>query len=264
MPPVPTVDKFVFQPGGTNRRLSEGAAIYTNFATLYADFTASTAVRKEILLDDAFSATVTIPAGSYNLNGGKLVGRYSTRTMQEGQVMVSFPSGVTITNMAEVENIAVNHPAGVGTPIVYGSGTTVAPVIRRCLFTCPTGNPLISITNGTTCNFHVLDRSFIGQGQVVFTMAANTSIGFRLGGNSIINDDVILGDATTTCTGVNADAGSKINQAQSNFAGTGSFADNAASDVMYVATSSANWNGTPPNTVADALDRIASALGPIT
>jgi hypothetical protein len=33
--------------------------------------------------------------------------------------------------------------------------------------------------------------------------------------------------------------------------------------ILYTPASSANWNGTPPTTVQQALDRIAAKIGPI-
>ena len=38
----------------------------------------------------------------------------------------------------------------------------------------------------------------------------------------------------------------------------------AADAVTYTPASAADWNGTPPATVGEALDRIAAMLGPIT
>lgn len=52
-------------------------------------------------------------------------------------------------------------------------------------------------------------------------------------------------------------------QTQANYAGTIT-PGNTAAEVLYTANNPADWNGSPPTTVAAALDRIAAALGPIT
>lgn len=263
MPARAQADIFVYQPGGTNRRASEGVAIYTDFAVLWADVQASTAIEREILIDDTFTAVPAIPTGSYNLSGIRLRGRQSLRPSQEGFVFLSLPSGTTLQEATYMENFLVNHPAAAGISITYSSGSETNVIYRKCFFYTVASETLISISGGTTVLMNLHERSQLGAGQNVINMTAADTLSLRAFGRSSVADDVVTGPVGATLANISIEAGSYMNQTQSNFSGTGTLEDNSAGLVAYTASVPGDWAVSPPNDVASAIDRIASLVASI-
>lgn len=263
----PLQDTFVFQPGGTNRRISEGIPIYTNFTHLWGEVLASTASQKTVILDDTASATISIPAGTYDFTGVQLVGRWSLRTTQKGYVLLSLPAGVTLDNLQVVEGIGIlSHPAGGGV-FRYNSATDFTVQYRRCYFTAAADTTLISLSGGTTLRL-LLERTQFGNGFNMITMTASDILSIEAYQRSIVNDDLITGPVGATLADTAIEAGSSINTAQTNFAGSGTLIDNSAIRVKYIAGTPGNWATSAPTDLANAVDRLASAFnalhGPVT
>lgn len=259
MPPISQTETFVFQPGGTNRRLGEGLPIYTNFALLWADVQASTAVEREILVDDTFTAVPAIPTGTYNMSGIRIRGRYSLRATQEGFVFLSLPAGTTLQEPSYMENLLINHPVGAGISITFTSGGDTFVLLKRCFFVTTVGETLMSISGGTTVRMYLTEASQLGAGQNVINMTAADTLSLKAYGRSSVTDDVITGPVGATLTNITIEAGSYMNQTQTNFLGTGTLTDNSAGLVAYEAGVPGDWATTTPNDLASAVDRLASA-----
>lgn len=256
----PPQNFFVFRPGGANLRGSEGIPVYDDFAELWADVTASSAPTKTVVLDDSDSATVTIPIGTYNFAGVRLVGRVSLRLAQEGFVFTSLASGVVIEDCQWIEGIAIiNAPVGSGY-FNYDAGGDFAIHIRRSFITAAASTPLINISGGTTLKMILDEGSQIGgsDSNVIYFTATDTLVP-RLRGSSNIQDDVLNAPVGATVADLSLEPGCNFNTAQPDFLGTGVLSSDTSISVRYEPTTPAHW-GTPPTTVKEALDTIASKI----
>jgi hypothetical protein len=265
----PAIPAFIFQPGGTNRRLSEGVPIYTDWARLYADLSASTAPSKVVLVDDTFTAVPTIPAGIYDFTGTRLQGRWSLRallgTERLGLVELNFITGARIDNCPIIEGIYLPLPNSIATPFRWNTDGAVW-LIRAFVYSVSGSNPLMEVVGGSDVYFHLTEESILGGfSTTVMELFGSSTVKFRAINNSSLSDDALKGAVTETVGGFRADIGSNMNLTQPLFLGTipSSSNDQSASSLKYTPTTTGDWSGADPTTVQQALDRIASVLGPV-
>lgn len=258
MPLNPLNDVFVFQPGSTGpTRFDAGTQVYTDWAELYAELTASTAFQKTVVIDDTYVNQPTIPAGTYDFAGVRLVGRWSIRDAQQGLTFLVLSNGVVIEDCPWIENIYINLSAGVDDGFFnYDSGTDITLETRRAFLLCGSGStPLINVSNTTTFRL-IMERSRIGgsNGNVIYLTAADTLVpGLR--NASEIFEDSLNAPVGATIADVDIAPGSKIDPTQTQWAGTLPAFD-SASDVVYDPSTPGNWSATPSD-VGTALNALA-------
>jgi len=297
MPSNPAQDTFIFQPGGVNRRFSEGVPVYTVWAELMADLAASTSPKKTILIDDTITSPIPIPVGTWDLTGVKLTnGRHSAQTGSQTFSLLSIASGAVLTGLTYMEGMAVILSTSIGTPISYTTDTNV--VLRDCIFAISgTGVPFWSVSGGATVNF-TLDHTAINgstSAAGAITVSGSSTVVIKCRNDSQLVDDTIYGTGSDTLADLSNDAGSSMSEIQTGFLGSiGAVAPGAlkvrvddtgfsaisgtnvqstlasidtavgfaltASGTGYSPGTPGDWTGSPPADVGSALDRIAAAV----
>jgi len=260
VPLNPLNDVFVFQPGSTGpTRFDAGTQVYTDWADLYAELTASTAFQKTVVIDDTYTATPTIPAGTYDFAGVRLVGRWSIRNAQQGLTFLVLSNGVVIEDCPWIENIYINLTAGVDDGFFnYDSGTDITLETRRAVLLCGSGStPLINVSNTTTFRL-IMGGSRIGgsSNNAIYLTAADTLVP-TLRGASQIFQDTLNAPVGVTIADVDIAPGSKIDPTQTQWAGTLPAFD-SASHVVYDPSTPRDWS-VAPSDVGAALDDLAAA-----
>ena len=257
MPLNPLNDVFVFQPGSTGpTRFDAGTQVYTDWADLYAELTASTAFQKTVVIDDTY-VFPSIPAGTYDFAGVRLVGRWSTRSNAEGYVFLTLSSGVVIEDCPWVENFRIGNSLGSGY-FNYDSGTNFGLEIRRSLLDSNGGSaPLINVSNTTTLQLYV-DRSTIGGNlQNCVYLTATDTLEPTLRGASLIDQNALNAPTGATLSNQDIAPGSKIDPTQAQWVDPLPAFD-SASHVVYDPSTPGDWS-VAPSDVGAALDDLAAA-----
>lgn len=234
------------------------ANIFTDFAALCGFLQAASAlVEKWTIQIDAsvVGGTVTLPAGTYPLpNSVEFVGifnpsfGYPTLVLQDA-VFSPPPNELAVTNFTA---FGANSLAA---PVITVNGGAFQIFASKVAGLGSSGGtqPLVSIGNGTAMTGTLANETTL-VGKAIVT-AAGTALALILNESSIPAGTITAAGALQ----ITADSTSTVDASYA--ASTTDSANSAV--VSYTPAVVANWNGTAPTSVANALDRIAAKIGPI-
>lgn len=235
----------VYSPGNP----TPGPNEYVTWAAAYA----AASVPRTIIVDDTFLSPAPIPAGAWDVSA--FVGRgpvfASTLDAAPGCVI----NGLTLLDHV---NFTGSSAAPV-IPLVLGQGLTLrwAVLVRQT-----TGAPMVA-TSPVASYLVLEDGSSLGDTVAPAVDVLGTCILFA--GNGTFVQTLALGSSNAlgflAFQVLSPSAISVMPQ------GAGLFfvalLVGEAVNVAYTAATIADWNGTNPSSIADALDRIATMIGPI-
>lgn len=249
------VPQLVFDPGSVGPL---GPNVFADFSELMDTF-AQTPGQVGIF----FPADCTIPAGAYDFEQRGML--MSSHRDDPSQVTVALDAaGVALANLREIYDIHVRQD---------GVGPAMTLIDNEGLLLFHGG--VISSTNGPlvllagAADPATIIGAFGGQarssGGAEPIEVADASIGAYFGlVESGTDNDTVKGAASALFLLATDDTPSNVNPTYAGFLGT--IVELLFSTSVYVSYSAAvpaNWAGTSPTSVKEALDRIAAALGPI-
>jgi hypothetical protein len=230
---------FVFRPGGVTAK-----DVYADWLSLYAAFSASAGTRS-IQIDDSIVSPAVIPAGTYDLSGAIISGTPNINT-DSGGALLDLANGVVITAPTTLtfDGLDVRF-LGASTCITTAANEEVNLYLRNAATLACSGAGafldgslgfgLVILTTGTV-------------GDSVHTVLVGCDIqaynSSGLAPNSFTGGTIFPDDSTALLSVV------PFTTLQSN-----------ARLTAYNPAVAGNWAGTPPATVAQALDRIAANVG---
>jgi hypothetical protein len=241
---------FVVMPGG-----SVGGNVYENMSDCY-DAMVQVTGPKTLHVDDSLGPVVMPPRnGGYNwdkvvFTGYKNPGLRSTVTIQDGVTWSAPPVFLDqISMVAETETTVCSIGAGLNL-------MTVGPTSQFYIDNA-SGIPFFRVLGGTLFIL-VEEGSLLGGGTspgVVRVDGGNLSVyGFL---QAAVAADAIEGNAGTVSYFLDPSA---IVDVQSSLAIVPSFFYGDASQLAYVPANGANWVNPDPDTVAEAIDRLAARV----
>jgi hypothetical protein len=249
-PSLPTTDPtyggrgVIYSPGNP----SPGPNEYTSWADAYA----AAAEPRSIYVDDSFVSPVPIPSGSWEVNELRAAAAPGAIALVEPQ------AGCVLVNLATLDHITMDGVSP--SPVIPLASGQMLNLKWSSINVQSTGAPAVSVS---AFSYITAEFSQIGN----FAGVAVDVNGFLLlfvdSGSGVANTALDSSAATGICVAQLMNAGAYVNPVQgpglllllSNY-GQGS-------NVGYTPAVLADWSGVAPANLADALDRIAAALGPI-
>lgn len=195
---------FVFQPGGT-----AGSNVYTTWSSLYTALNTLKGQRT-IFFDDTFTS-ITIPAGTYNLQGVVFLGApdFVNVNLDDGVIFSGFPildGALTLTSNSTTPVFTLTNP-----------GFTIIEILDIATINS-TIFPMIQIPNGFT--LLLLMRDFANcSANGASTINADGSLISFIFADSTIEQDTISGGVTGSLS-VSQDASSTFEITQTGFTGS--------------------------------------------
>ncbi len=246
--------------------LTNSATVFTDFGQLCAYMAAVGTLVPEwtILCSPEGGGTPNIPAGTYALPqiitiGSTAITGASTVTLSDGVVFDPPPLYLTIDDIA-LESANTAAPT-------MTLGNDMYLVIKGRFSLLFNGNiqPVISVVGGVSLTADMYGQAQLSNGGVGATIAvdaaSNATIGAydqsRLTAIGIFN--IAVGGTVT----IDISAETDIDPSYAFVAGLTIVFKAKAEQIEYTPTVLANWSGTAPASVADALDRIAAKITPI-
>lgn len=251
---------FIFDNNVTG---SDGI-IFSDWASMLGNISTIPGIKEVIIRTPNISTPATIPAGTWDMTGIRLVGELpstsaivndavfenlsyiSTLQLLIGNVANSVPnfrfnSGLNVMAFDQVSFEALNLTVA---PFFEISGSATLAITNSGTLYLASGSP--------TPIFDVQDTASLG-----LSSASRIGSGNNYGGGS--GNQPWISVAGTAFASING------------FSGSDSFfPDDQAPSIVgvnlaenYFAGNPADWVGTPPVSLKDAVDRIAAALGPI-
>lgn len=261
---TPVAPVITLRPGGGD----PGNGVYETWAEAYTAC-ANLGDRRVLLLVDnpgGVGSALTIPNGTYDMANIVLRG-FDQATQSDGTPthwLITSATTVFQNFINGISYLALAHTGASPLATVALSGVTAIPMGPYAFLTTSTAE-MFRFTGTGVGTF--LCESFCTFGGVgsggyeLINQTGNSTLSAQVNGGAVeIDQDALRGVAGATF-GYGGFIGPL--QTQANYAGTIT-PGNTAAEVLYTANNPADWNGSPPTTVAAALDRIAAALGPIT
>jgi len=256
----PTV---VWQQGGTTK-----GNVYVSFADAYAALQATIGY-KILVIDSTFEPSApSIPAGTYDMTDIMWQGRgNATGATTESQGSVGFLPGVTINNLRLVERCNLRSPTSGAAPIKLGGTGTTNLTLRNCQISSLSSPGVFDASGGGTKEVRGFNVQH-GAGGVIYQIDATTTLNIELYSGPSTLSSCVAGPVGGTCNvGYSSDLRFPPSAVQAAFSGTytttlrGQFL--GAAETAYAPAVTGDWLAGDPTNIADALDRIAAALGPI-
>lgn len=236
---------FILRPGGV-----AGGNVYTSWPSLYAALT-RVAGPKWIEIDDSIVSPAVVPAGAYALDQVRISGKGPASGLELAAGVTFTATTLTIENLLVTSNVT-------GPVWTYTSATIGALYLTAAAVACNNAASPFLLVSGAGAEVVAIGfEASIGDGthEVLGSAAGGTlEINFVA---SLATGDSLAGAATSLFY----DAASTVNLPQP--VGVSLFPISQASNTTYTAATVANWSGTNPTSVANALDRIAAHSGPI-
>lgn len=248
--PVPSSgaggNTFVFRPGGV-----AGGNVYTDWPTMM--LLVGQLTGPKFIEVDSSIATATVPAGSWNVNDCTITGAaFNAPTL-------NFASGALLKFQVLTVAGLVILQAGPTAPIQTQGVSSQLTLYNGGTIFGSAAAPFVQVSSADLFIIQAFVSATIGEGanQCVTVLAGGTCNIVALNESSI-NDHALGGavpvnleqDANTFVSGIQATAPSTVHA-------------DLAKLVQYVPAVLANWSGTAPTSVANALDRIAAKITPI-
>jgi hypothetical protein len=267
---------FVFRPGYTGPA-TEG--IYTVWQDLYDNLIQIPGYK--VLYFDDTDGSIIIPAAATPWDMTDTVWQTLTCVALTGPVSVTITisDGATIKNLCYAQGVMVIDYKGTTQPCMVYDPAQSEPVVLNttsqtlllrdgAAIKCSGAREFLRVVSG----LYILILDFGGQIQSdayepIFTktsgfFAVTAVIGGKL---STLSDNTVRGPGNFSILKIDLTFNSGATSVtQPNLTGTYSYSDSvSASVVNYTPSNVLDWNNDPPFTVANALDRIAAAIGPI-
>lgn len=242
---------FVFRPGGT-----AGANVYTTWSTVMAA-RAQVQGLAWILVDDSIVSPAPITAGTWNLDNTILQGiggeptEFAQLELEQG---AHWTFGFLQVQYLEIQSVSTLPVTTIAAGVVLFFSNQVSMNLS------PNVVPFFDVANGAVFAVNQLGGNFGDNtnalieveagGTLVWTGALGADLenhavggaGAAGGATYFFTSDCIVHTSTTP----------------------GTFTQSSqASAEGYTATTVANWSGTNPTSVANALDRLAAHVGPV-
>lgn len=245
--------QLVFDPAGVG---PDGANVFTDWDKLYAAFQVTPGI-----VAISFPGPASIPAGDYHLEGrADLLGAIGANT----QVLVSLDPGVTISEIQLLEGLDLRQ-TGPDASIVVPEDKAL--ILFRNARISSSNGPLVRL-DGDGAQAQIVGLfgggvSFAGGAAPVEVPASRQGAFLSLVA-SIIDDDTVEGPASATFFFLASGFTQNTNPTFAGFSGTYAkvFVENA-DGLGYTASTPADWAGSPPAEVSEALNRLAAAVGPV-
>jgi hypothetical protein len=256
-----TAYAFVYRPGGVADK-----NVYTTWPALYV---ALSAVQgdKLVQVDDSIVSPAVVPAGTYDLDGVTFDGISSFAT-DSGGAALTFDSGAVINagTLNFTGKLQISY--GGATPLItVGAGKQGNYYFHEgCFVACTGAGAFIEAGAGAEALVSVNEGGQFGDG----THAVFTSVGASsFCGVGMFDSSTLAANATAQSLGGDVAVGyvdaATVTLPQG--AGVTVTMLSEAENTEYTASVVANWSGTNPTSVANALDRIAAWIaahgGPI-
>lgn len=248
---------FVWRPGAT----PTAANTFETWPALYA---AISALPEGTIYDvsvDGSLGTLTVPAGTYQLSGARFsdpTGLFSPVEWETDAFIDTSKGGTIWLYNASFENV------GTTSPITVGANETYFLVLETAVLSS-SGTAFIHVTDASaSMTVFANIVSVIGDGtNPVMDCDAGTSaiqVGFDISGGSTLFAGAIAG-----LGGATVDFSSDVSMGATIPVGSGWVLsmDSNAVFTTYTPAVLADWSGTAPTSVANALDRIAAKITPI-
>lgn len=231
--------------------------IYTSWADMYAVASVSSAPIKRVILDSP-SVAVVVPAGTYDLAGYYIQG---DTTLVPSASVLSCGDGVVFENFTgNLYNMWLVFTAGgVSDPLVsFSDGAT--HVIQSGPLTAyinagPT--PMFSATGNSIISFFAQDFTVLQAGgpDELFDIALGSTLQLSLLTGVTVGDEIMRGDGDANVIIYGGSV--SYNPAQTHLTGTLIV---SIGDWLYTPSAGFHWDDPDPANVAEALDRLASAV----
>jgi len=245
---------FGYTPGITN----PGPGIYTTWPACYAAMQIVGGLPKLLQVDGhaVAGSRVHMTAGTYNLDNLEIVSADAS-----GQDVFVIDDGVTIVartltlnDFLTVECDALISPWTMDSDDIVSlyAGSTILSAVGKA--------PLIAVSPGATPGiFAAFQATIGGNATPVATVGVGANLEIAIGNGSGVTAHALagLGQATVVFS---SDSNVLLPQAVTTLT---LVQLSSTTNESYVPAVVANWSGTAPSSVANALDRIAAKIGPI-
>lgn len=251
---------FIFDSNATG----SDDIIFSDWASMIGNISTIPGIKEVIIRTPDISTPATIPAGTWDMTGIRLAGEFpSTSVIVDDAVFenLSYISTLQLF-IGSVANSVPNFQFSSGLNVMaFDQVAFTANNLTAAPFFEVSGSAALAITNSGTRYFADNSPTPIFDVQdtasLIFSSPSRIGSGNSYGGGSGNQPFVaVAGTAFASISG---------------FSGSDSFfPDDQAPSVIgvqlaenYYADNAADWVGTPPASLKDAIDRIAAALGPI-
>lgn len=255
---------LVFSPGNPN----PSGSVFSDWDELYA-FYSTFDGPMDIYFDDTFVSPVVVPLGTYTFRQGtRWRGFFRDIGNPLGNTRVEITDGtqiVGVDHFLDAIQIEAHGVAAVPFVQIPNNGLSFNIVERGAGFrTLDAGGRCWEVPDGEFLFFVMREGGIFlfGASEVVRLLAPGSVLATNLYEQSQISVDTIAGPGFHSLDFISAFA--IYDLPQTGFTGALSQTINQdAFKMVYTPTTLANWSGVSPTSIGDALDRIASHVGPI-
>jgi len=254
------VKSFIFDPNATG----SDDIIFSNWASMLGNISTIPGIKDIIVRQTDISTPAVIPAGTWDMAGIRLRG--------ENTDTVAIVNDAVFENLASISslNLLIANVANTVPNFQYNSGINIIDLDQVTFGAAIIGNaPFFEVSGAASLavfNAGVEYSSGISP-TLIFDIQDTASVQFR--SVSRIGSGNNYGGASGNQPWISV-AGTAFAQIVG-FSGSDSFfPDDQAPSIVtvqlaenYYAGNPADWVGSPPVSLKDAIDRIAAALGPI-
>lgn len=263
---------FIYRPG-FNGPLVQG--LFSTWDALYPNL--HLVPGPKTIFFDASDGLLTIPASDqvYDMTNVVWIAPNILFGLSPTRVVLTIADGATLTNLTSISGsilVTYNHTTK---PCMVRSVSTVpnpAPsslnLSNGAAILC-VSQPFVQVQSGLFTLVMDNQAAIIPNTPVVIpslqssTSAAGQGLMLWVGDGCTLPPNSLSGTGNIIC--VNQSLTATLSQTQPSAIGSLMFLDNvSANNMMYMPAVVGNWSGTAPSSVANALDRIAAQIGPIT
>lgn len=249
--PLPPPTVFVWQPGGA---AGQAPNVFTTWAALYAAIQAAGESFYTVTVDTTHGPA-QVPAGSWNLGAGLWVGLAIASIVQ-------FQTGaqVTATNLV-LEAVVFENVSTTSSPFTLSEGIVSFALLSEASLVSSAGAaPLLVANLGVNLVITTLASSIAGySGSPVVQPNGGMLLVRALSQSTIVAGALAPGTGGGSLT-YTSDCAIPAGGPPAGWTFT---AVSSAAQTPYAPAVLANWSGTAPTSVANALDRIAAKITPI-
>lgn len=259
---VPAASRVYFrwQPGGED---SQATGTYVEWADVHAAAVAAVAAGNvvTIVVDDTLSSPATTTAGTYDMTDIELLGVYGLRGGDDTQSVMVTAEDTVFTNWgAGISFLSIGHGGAEALFTVPAETGWNFSMGRRSEILSTAAGPVISVTaSSATLTINALHAVGIGNGtNETLLVAGGETVTINAVGTVTIAANALDGAGNVTVT--TPSVYSAVSATQPGLGGTLTVNQPDASVIPYTPTTGGDWVDPDPETVQEALDRIASAV----
>jgi hypothetical protein len=211
---------FIYRPGTSGEdRWSAGIPVYTVWAQLMTDLTA-TAGQKKIIFDDSDNggSPCVVPSGSWDMTDvtWERAG-FGVVPAGAGRVTVQLNNGANVTNLFRINGLYLKFPTTLGTPALrYTANGGI--FFDDCFVANDAGasTPGIRLSGGINVTIFGQRTTFGGNSEWWILLDGADTVNFDLSNRCQVRDDSIRG-LTGTVGSIRLDSSSSFNTSQPGF-----------------------------------------------